>query len=73
MSVDDNGDMSITLNESLHHVGLGLKARLPDGVMPSWFAEMDYNRDGLISPAEFDVDLNEELVREVARQEENDD
>ena len=74
--------MSISLDESLNHVSLGLKAGLPGsvglkaglpvGIVPTWFAEMDYNRDGLISPTEFDRNLNEDVVWEVSSQQIND-
>ena len=57
--------MGISVEEATRHVvgGRGSGDRRGGlGRRPGWFSQIDRNGDGVIQPAEFDQDLDEENV-----------
>ena len=56
--IDTNGDLKIDLKEALDTFGMDQNLETP----PTWFSDMDANKDGFIETEEFDPDLNDEIV-----------
>ena len=57
-AIDTNGDLKIDLKEALDSFGMDENLETP----PTWFSDMDANKDGFIGTEEFDPDLNDDIV-----------
>ena len=59
-AIDTNGNLEIDLKEALELDSFEMDESLETA--PSWFSEMDANKDGFIETEEFDPDLNDDIV-----------
>ena len=48
-AIDTNGDLKIDLKEALDNLGMDQNLETP----PTWFSDMDANKDGFLSYSEF--------------------
>merc|ERR1711899_640418 len=54
-------------SEALEHLGKsenGIFQQIKNLFTPIWFSKMDTNQDGIISPNEFDRDLDENIMKQ---------
>ena len=60
-NLDRDGDQFLSLIEATESFENDntMRGRGNDEQIPAWFTEMDMNRDGKISPSEFDRDLKD--------------
>ena len=63
-AIDTNGDLKIDLKEALDNLGMDQNLETP----PTWFSDMDANKDGFIETEEFDPDLNDDIVNQFMNQ-----
>ena len=62
--IDTNGDLKIDLQEALDRLDMDETLETP----PTWFSDMDANKDGFIETEEFDPDLNDDIVNQFMNQ-----
>merc|ERR1719400_304249 len=66
-AVDTDRNLKIELQEALEHLGKsenGIFQQIKNLFTPIWFSKMDTNQDGIISPNEFDRDLDENIMKQ---------
>ena len=66
-AVDTDRNLKIELQEALEHLGKsenGIFQQFKNLFTPIWFSKMDTNQDGIISPNEFDQDLDENIMNQ---------
>ena len=65
-----NDDLEINLEEAMDHLGrakTGVMRFMHRFVTPVWFAKIDTDHDGKISPSEFDSQLSHEALQKFNR------
>ena len=65
--MDTDRNLKIEIQEALEHLGKsenGIFQQIKNLFTPIWFSKMDTNQDGIISPNEFDQDLDENIMKQ---------
>ena len=67
-AVDIDQNLKIELQEALEHLGKsenGIFQQFKNLLTPIWFSKMDTNQDGILSPNEYDQDLDEDIMNKI--------